>query len=200
MADLLLKLLSFIRDPRIILIAISFFLLVLLIWKLLEKQHEFLKERLDTLLQSNEDLRKQINILREENERLRQSTTIISTVAGDLQSQPQRLQRQIAEAEKVIRQIADNAAARPDHIRQLESFLTNMLSEISRGTEEAARIQHDGLLRLDASLRRLGPNHEILRLIRDMSQALLANREQSLTALDQVSRQATALLDESKPE
>ncbi len=194
MLDLFTKLLTYVRDPNIILIAISFVLILLVVWKLFEKQHAFLMERVDTLVQSNEDLRKQINMLRDENERLRQSTTIISTVARALQSQPQEMEEQIAEVKRLTEQLAIGAPGRPEQLQQLQVLLRDMFERLASLTAEVALVQRTGFARIQEELQRSGPSQDVVRLIHDMSQALLYSQRESSASLDEVAKRAAALL------
>src|SRR5580765_8602869 len=97
MIELLKRLLDIIANPVLVAVIVSFVMTVLILWRLFEKQHDFIKERVELLRQENEDLRRQIQIFKEENERLRNASSMIVTAVDELRAQPLLSQKQLEE-------------------------------------------------------------------------------------------------------
>jgi regulator of replication initiation timing len=82
------KIFEIVGDPTIIVIISAFIITIIILWRFFNKQHQFIKERLDLMRQENEDLRKQLSSFKEENEKLRIVTNSLNTFSNTLQKQP----------------------------------------------------------------------------------------------------------------
>ena len=193
MVELLSKIVGLVRDPVLVAVVLSFGLTVILIWKLFDKQYEFVQARLDMMQRENEELRKQIAVFRQENERLRQATQMISIVVEDLRAQPQKIERQLAEIDTLGSQLAKGMTARDAQVEQLKSFFDATLIAISNQNSQFTTIQ-SGFERLELALQKLGPSRELVQLIRQTLQALRDNQHRSLASLDEIEGHAAAFL------
>jgi chromosome segregation ATPase len=200
MVELFSKFVSLFRDPVLIAVVVSFGLTLFVVWKLFDKQYEFVKARLDMLLKENEDLRKQIELFRQENDRLRQSTKMISIVVEDLRTQPQKIEKQLAGIDTLHSQLVRGLTASEAQAQQLRSFLSDLLNEVSSQNVAAAHIQKEAFYRLEAAISNLAPQRELIDLIRHMFSALRDNQIHSMKTLEEIERQAAALMGKASNE
>lgn len=169
MPELISRLLNIISDPVIVIVIISFGITITVLWKLFEKQHEFIRERVELLRQENEDLRRQILIFRDENERLKKVGTMLTSAIDDLRAQPLLTQKQLDE----VNRVSETA------IRAAEQSIpiTNMLAQVS---ENIFIAQRDGFTQLAEALERKAPYFEVVNIVQELIRIVGRNQE-SLT-------------------
>jgi len=171
MADLIGKLLSIISDPVVITVIVSFGITITVLWKLFEKQHEFIRERVELLRQENEDLRRQIQIFREENERLRKASAMLVNAIEDLRAQPLLTQKQLDELRTIsetAKQAADQSLPATRALIDRSSLLVDEIRHIVKINEHSLMIQKDGFNQLAAALERRASNQEIIKILGDL--------------------------------
>ncbi|HJP95835.1 MAG TPA: hypothetical protein VJ843_00530 [Candidatus Saccharimonadales bacterium] len=164
MAELLKKLLETASNPVIVIIILLFALTITVLWRLFEKQHDFIRERVELLFQKqhdfirerleilktenehlqrqvksfredNEKLHLQMQVFREENNQLRKASSAIVRAVEDLQKQPLLYQQHIDEINTLTREVAESLQRNASI--QLEAFYS-LREDLKRAVRERA--------------------------------------------------------------
>jgi len=197
MTGLIERLLNAISNPVIVTIIISFILTLIVLWKLFEKQHDFIKERVELLRQENEDLRKQIQIFREENERLRNASSIIVRAVDQLQSQPILGQKQLEElhgiSESIKKAVEQNLPASRALIESAQS-ITDELRKIAELNELSIGNQSDMIHGLQYAIEKRASDADILLIVQQLINVVGQSQQQLGGSISKLEQQAQALL------
>lgn len=183
MADLIGKLLNIISDPVVVTVVVSFGITITVLWKLFEKQHDFIRERVELLRQENEDLRRQVQIFREENDRLRKVSTMLVNAVEDLRAQPMLTQKQLDELRAISETAKQAAAQNIPATRALidkSSLVVDEIRHIVEINQHSLMIQKDGFNQLAAALEQRGSNQEILKILSDLIE-IVGHSQQKLS-------------------
>jgi hypothetical protein len=182
MPELISRLLNIISDPVVVIVIVSFGITITVLWKLFEKQHEFIRERVELLRQENEDLRHQILIFRDENERLKKVTMMLTSTIDDLRAQPLLTQNQLDE----IRKVSETA------IRAAEQSIpiTNKLVQLN---ENLFITQREGFNQLAYALERKAPYLEIVDIVQELIRIVGKNQQNLSENIRQLEERAHRL-------
>jgi ABC-type transporter Mla subunit MlaD len=174
-------------------------LTLVVLWKLFEKQHDFIKERVELLRQENEDLRKQIQIFREENERLRNTSSMIVRAVDQLQSQPILGQKQLEElygvSEAIKKAVEQNLPASRALIESTQS-VTHELRKIAELNELSIVNQSQMIDNLQRAIKRRASDEDILMIVQQLIRIVGQSQRQLGESVSNLEQQTEALLSQ----
>lgn len=168
MIELFGRLIGTIGEPAVVAVSLAAALILAAMKLFYDKQHEFLRERLEYLRQANEDFRRKVEELKdqmtafeEENRKLRDISSVLAGVARELQDYP---------------------TLTSDQLRQLLGTFESLVSS-----------QHQGFARLEAAVKQRAPDREVPAILQQLIDVIAQTRREAGAQLQDLRSRARRL-------
>jgi hypothetical protein len=193
------KIFSIIGDPTIIAIISAFAITIIILWRIFDKQHQFIKERLDLMRQENADLRKQLSSFKEENEKLKNVTNSLKIFSNTLQKQP-LLSEETTISLKILSDKTKNIMECNDDLKQsIYSAINSMQSGIESmnySSEKSSKYILEGIRELEhVVVKKERTNEEISIVVNKLVDYIAISESEKKERLTNLKEMAQKLLN-----